>query len=92
MHLAAIVPINKVMKNKEKAVTILTKGVEFLLKKNKVTYYKGVGSFKTKNEILIQDEKKNQIYNFWYYLCFSNSNSRCLFLQRRNWNNLIIFC
>ena len=48
------------MKNKEKAVTILTKGVEFLLKKNKVTYYKGIGSFKTKNEILVQDEKKNQ--------------------------------
>ena len=27
----------KMMKNKDKAVTILTKGVEFLLKKNKVT-------------------------------------------------------
>jgi dihydrolipoamide dehydrogenase len=49
------------MKNKEKAVTVLTKGVEFLLKKNKVTYYKGVGSFKTKNEILIQDKENNQI-------------------------------
>jgi dihydrolipoamide dehydrogenase len=28
------------MKSKDKAVTILTKGVEFLLKKNKVTYLK----------------------------------------------------
>ena len=37
----------KMMKSKDKAVTILTKGVEFLLKKNKVTYFKGVGSFKT---------------------------------------------
>ena len=53
--------LSKMMKNKEKAVTLLTKGVEFLLKKNKVTYYKGTGSFKTKNEILIQDDKKNQI-------------------------------
>ena len=53
--------LSKMMKNKEKAVTVLTKGVEFLLKKNKVTYYKGVGSFKTKNEIIIQDEKKNQM-------------------------------
>ena len=26
---------------------------EFLLKKNKVTYFKGTGSFKSKNEILI---------------------------------------
>ena len=47
----------KMMKSKDKAVTILTKGVEFLLKKNKVTYFKGTGSFKSKNEILIKDDK-----------------------------------
>ena len=50
----------KMMKSKDKAVTVLTKGVEFLLKKNKVTYFKGVGSFKSKNEISIRDEKKNE--------------------------------
>ena len=48
------------MKSKEKAVTILTKGVEFLFKKNKVTYFKGTGSFKTKNEILIKDDKNKE--------------------------------
>ncbi len=53
--------LSKMMKSKEKAVTILTKGVEFLLKKNKVTYFKGVGSFKTKNEILIKDDKNKEI-------------------------------
>ncbi len=47
--------LSKMMKNKDKAVTILTKGVEFLLKKNKVTYFKGTGSFKSKNEISIKD-------------------------------------
>tara|TARA_B100000963_G_scaffold149857_1_gene130633 strand:- start:953 stop:2353 length:1401 start_codon:yes stop_codon:yes gene_type:complete len=47
----------KMMKSKEKAVSVLTKGVEFLLKKNKVAYYKGTGSFKSKNEILIKDDK-----------------------------------
>jgi len=50
----------KMMKSKDKAVTILTKGVEFLLKKNKVTYFKGIGSFKTKNEILIKDDKNKE--------------------------------
>jgi len=45
--------LEKMMKSKDKAVTILTKGVEFLLKKNKVTYFKGLGSLKSKNEILI---------------------------------------
>ncbi len=53
--------LSKMMKSKDKAVTILTKGVEFLLKKNKVTYFKGFGSFKSKNEILIKDEKNNEI-------------------------------
>ncbi len=47
----------KMMKSKEKAVTVLTKGVEFLLKKNKVTYFKGIGSFKTQNKISITDNK-----------------------------------
>ena len=53
--------LDKMMKNKDKAVTILTKGVEFLFKKNKVTYFKGTGSFKSKNEIMVKDEKKKEI-------------------------------
>tara|TARA_B100000902_G_scaffold94687_1_gene97560 strand:+ start:1437 stop:2837 length:1401 start_codon:yes stop_codon:yes gene_type:complete len=52
--------LSKMMKNKDKAVTILTKGVEFLLKKNKVTYFKGTGSFKSKNEILIKDNQNKE--------------------------------
>ena len=47
--------LDKMMKSKDKAVTVLTKGVEFLFKKNKVTYFKGYGSFKSLNEILIKD-------------------------------------
>ena len=49
--------LSKMMKNKDKAVSILTKGVEFLLKKNKVSYFKGTGSFKSKNDIIIRDDK-----------------------------------
>ena len=52
--------LDKMMKSKDKAVTVLTKGVEFLLKKNNVTYFKGVGSFKSKNEISIEDVNKNE--------------------------------
>ena len=52
--------LDKLMKNKDKAVTVLTKGVEFLLKKNKVTYFKGHGSFKSKNEILIKDDQNKE--------------------------------
>jgi len=52
--------LDKMMKSKDKAVTVLTKGVEFLLKKNKVTYFKGHGSFKSNNEILIKDNQKKE--------------------------------
>ena len=52
--------LSKMMKSKDKAVTILTKGVEFLLKKNKVTYFKGTGSFKSENEILIKNNKNEE--------------------------------
>ena len=52
--------LSKMMKNKDKAVTILTKGVEFLLKKNKVTYFKGIGSFKSKNDIVIKDNDNKE--------------------------------
>ena len=54
--------LSKMMKSKDKAVTVLTKGVEFLLKKNKVTYFKGTGSFKSKNKILIKDRENKETH------------------------------
>ena len=55
--------ISKMMKHKTKTVQGLTKGIEFLFKKNKVTYIKGHGSFHTKNEINVTspDGSKSQI-------------------------------
>ena len=53
--------LGKMMKNKEKAVSVLTKGIEFLFKKNKVTYFKGKGSFKNSNEISVFSDSKEII-------------------------------
>ena len=51
--------LNKMMTNKSKSVQILTKGVEFLFKKNKVTYIKGKGVLFSKNDVVVyQDNKK----------------------------------
>ena len=52
----------KMMKAKEKSVSILTKGIEFLFKKNKVTYIKGKASLKSKNEILVQESNSQKVY------------------------------
>ena len=52
--------LDKMMQNKNNAVTLLTKGIEFLFKKNKVTYFKGIGSFNSANKISILDKSNKQ--------------------------------
>jgi len=52
--------LKKMMQNKDKAVASLTKGIEFLFKKNKVTHFKGIGSFKSSNQISIIDNQKKE--------------------------------
>ncbi len=47
--------LEKMMDHKAKSVEGLTKGIEFLFKKNKVTYLKGHGSFKDKNTLEVKD-------------------------------------
>ena len=54
--------LSKMMKAKEKSVTVLTKGIEFLFKKNKITYIKGQASFKSNNEIIVQEKNSQKIY------------------------------
>ena len=52
--------LSKMMKVKSKAVDTLTKGIEFLFKKNKVTFIKGFASFKSKNIIIVTDTDKKE--------------------------------
>ena len=54
----------KMMSNKNRSVLTLTKGVEFLFKKNKISHLKGKGSILDKNTVLvIDDSNKKQNYN-----------------------------
>ncbi len=54
---------DEIMKAKSKVVSGLTGGIEFLFKKNKVDYIKGLGSFKDKNTIIVDgiDGQKSEI-------------------------------
>ncbi len=54
--------IEKMMSNKNKSIQVLTKGVEFLFKKNKVTYIKGKGVLLSKNNIVVYDNNKKTEY------------------------------
>ena len=47
--------------NKNKSVQVLTKGIEFLFKKNKVTYYKGTGILYLKMMLLFMKERKKNL-------------------------------
>jgi dihydrolipoamide dehydrogenase len=52
--------IKKMMSNKEKSVQVLTKGVEFLLKKNKVTYFKGKGVIFSKDDVVVYESNNKR--------------------------------
>ena len=52
--------IEKMMANKNKSIQVLTKGVEFLFKKNKVTYFKGKGVLFSKNDIVVYESNKQK--------------------------------
>ena len=54
--------ITKMMSNKNKSVQILTKGVEFLFKKNKVTYLNGKGVLFSKNDVVVYHDNKKISY------------------------------
>jgi len=50
--------LSKMMDNKNKSVSILTKGIEYLFKKNKVTYVKGKASIKSDNSVAVMDDSE----------------------------------
>ena len=52
--------IEKMMSNKNKSIQVLTKGVEFLFKKNKVTYFKGKGVLFSKNDIIVYESNNKR--------------------------------
>ncbi len=48
--------LSKMMENKKKSVSILTKGIEFLFKKNKITHIKGKGLITSNNAVDVTDK------------------------------------
>ena len=52
--------IEKMMSNKNKSIQVLTKGVEFLFKKNKVTYLKGKGVLFSSNDIIVYENNNKR--------------------------------
>jgi len=57
----AKINIDKMMKQKQKAVTGLTSGIEHLFKKNKVEYSKGHGRITGKNEVTVFDANNKEV-------------------------------
>ena len=53
--------LSKMMNNKNKSVLTLTKGVEFLFKKNKITHLKGRGEITSKNIVTVTDDLGKKI-------------------------------
>ena len=54
--------LSKMMQNKNQSVSTLTKGIEFLFKKNKVTYLKGKGTIIDQNTLSVSNDEKKIKY------------------------------
>ena len=54
--------LDKMMSSKNKSVQTLTKGIEFLFKKNKVTYLKGKGVLFSENDVVVYEGEKKTSY------------------------------
>ena len=55
------VDLTQMMKRKEDVISQTVGGIDFLMKKNKIDTYTGVGSFADKNTIIIKGEKEEKI-------------------------------
>tara|TARA_B100000686_G_C16741165_1_gene946669 strand:- start:163 stop:1569 length:1407 start_codon:yes stop_codon:yes gene_type:complete len=53
--------LSQMMNKKNESVLTLTKGVEFLFKKNKITYLNGRGSIASKNVVTVTDDSGKKI-------------------------------
>ena len=53
--------LSKMMSNKNRSVLTLTKGVEFLFKKNKITHLKGTGTVSSENTVVVTDAAGKKI-------------------------------
>ena len=54
--------LDKMMLNKNKSIQVLTKGIEFLFKKNNVTYIKGKGVLFSENDVVVYEGEKKTSY------------------------------
>ncbi|MBL6857489.1 MAG: dihydrolipoyl dehydrogenase [Pelagibacteraceae bacterium] len=54
--------LNKMMSGKNKSVQVLTKGIEFLFKKNNVTYIKGKGVLFSENDVVVYEGEEKTSY------------------------------
>jgi dihydrolipoamide dehydrogenase len=54
--------LDKMMANKNKSVQVLTKGIEFLFKKNNVTYIRGKGVLFSNNDVVVYEGEKKTSY------------------------------
>ena len=71
--------LSKMMANKNKSVITLTKGVEFLFKKNKISHLKGKGLILDKNTVeVVGDSNKKEIFKTKNIIIATGSTSTSL--------------
>ena len=81
--------VEKMMSNKNKSVQVLTKGVEFLFKKNKVNYLKGKGVIFSPTNVVVYEQGKKTSYNTKNIVIATGSHASSLPGVKINEKNII---
>ena len=81
--------VEKMMSNKNKSVQVLTKGVEFLFKKNKVSYLKGKGVIFSPTNVVVYEQGKKTSYNTKNIVIATGSHASSLPGVKINEKNII---
>ena len=81
--------VEKMMSNKNKSVQVLTKGVEFLFKKNKVSYLKGKGVIFSPTNVVVYEQGKKNSYNTKNIVIATGSHASSLPGVKINEKNII---
>ncbi|MBF25751.1 MAG: dihydrolipoyl dehydrogenase [Flavobacteriales bacterium] len=67
------IDIHQTMKRKSKIVSEMHMGLDFLMKKNKIKVFEGVGSFVDKNTVLVKNDKNEQKLKSKYIILATGS-------------------
>jgi dihydrolipoamide dehydrogenase len=73
LHSPPKINLDQMIKRKSGVISDTVKGIEFLMKKNKITVFQGLGTFKDQNNLSVKSEKETVSLTSKYFIIATGS-------------------